>query len=207
MNRFGKRLLILFSLICLSVLISFILYGESLVNKPIEKLTRADTAAGILSAGLLALDVYLPIPSSVVMTLNGKLFGWTGGFWISLIGNLLGGCVAFATGRLIRPWELKGLPPRERAPAEEMLKRNGLWILALSRPIPIMAEAIAITAAAGGMPMRQFLIAILLGSLPLSAAYAAAGAFATDLRAGTISLLGVLVISGVCWKAGRRFAA
>ncbi len=52
---------------------------------------RPAVAGGI--AGLLAVDLLLPVPSSVVMTLAGVLLGFWAGLATSLVGGVVGGAL------------------------------------------------------------------------------------------------------------------
>jgi uncharacterized membrane protein YdjX (TVP38/TMEM64 family) len=82
------RWTVVFLLTVAFILISFALFGNQ-----IEQWTRAfvDSNAGwwttaAVFAGLLALDIFLPVPSSLVSTAAGALLGFWGGVVISWTG-------------------------------------------------------------------------------------------------------------------------
>ena len=74
----------------------------------------------------------------------------------------------------------------------------------VSRPIPILAEAVGIIAGISRMPARKFFPAALLGLLPTAAIYAIAGAYALNLQTGLFVFFAVVALAGVVWLLGRR---
>ena len=74
----------------------------------------------------------------------------------------------------------------------------------VTRPVPILAETVAILAGASSMTWRRLTLASAAGALPGSLIYAIAGATAATLDS-TAAVFGlVLAISGVFWLVGRR---
>ena len=153
----------------------------------------------------LGLDVFLPVPSNVLLTLNGKFFGFTGGALLNLAGCLAGGGVAWYTGRIFKSETTRALSLEELFTAQRMVKKWGLLAVVASRPIPILAEAVAVTAAASGIGPGWFAAGILLGSIPICLVYALAGAYAGQVSAWGISLGAAVLLSLVCWLWARRF--
>jgi uncharacterized membrane protein YdjX (TVP38/TMEM64 family) len=77
--------------------------------------------------------------------------------------------------------------------------------IAVTRPIPILAETVAILAGGSPMTWAQLLLAALAGSLVPSAAYAWAGASAQTFGMQTAIFGGVLAMAALLFVAGRRF--
>ena len=138
------------------------------------------------------------------MTGNGRLFGMAGGSLVSLLGSLAGGLVAFLLGRSGKAMLDRRIASAERARAEAFLNRWGLMALVLSRPLPVLAESVAVVAAAMGMPPGRFALGILAGTLPLALLYAAAGAWAQGWASGFLVFAVVIAISGLFWRYGQR---
>lgn len=159
------------------------------------------------SAGFLALDLVLPTPSSVVMTLNGKLFGTLAGSLINMVGLCAGGALAWCAGRCIQSGLQRFVSDQDRSRAAAKLRSQGIAVLILSRPIPIMAEAIAVTAGASGLSFSRYALGIFCGSLPISILYAYAGSRMTGDSAGLLVFLFVFILSALFWWGGRRFGA
>ena len=178
-----------------------------LLSEPQSRMEEGGLLAALLSTSLLGLDVFLPVPSSVLMTLNGTLFGIGLGVLISLAGCLLSGVVALGAGRSSRPLLRRFAAEEEMQDARRGLQRWGVAALVFTRPLPVLAETTAIAAAAGGMKTGPYLLGIFLGSLPIALLYGIAGSLATDLRTGLWIMVGVSVLSIICWRMGAVYAA
>lgn len=150
----------------------------------------------LTGAGLLAADVLLPIPSSIVGTMLGARLGFGAGFAASFAGMMLGQMAAyFVSRRLLRPTN-DALPT---APT--------LAVVVLSRPVPVLAEAVAMAAGAARLGWAQFLLACAAGNAVYAGALALNGA---RLLPGEPIGLGLLlplllpVAGWLIWRAMRR---
>src|SRR5262245_52721158 len=95
-----RRWLLLLVLTLSAILIPFFLFGERIEGFTAELLASKAgwwTMASAL-AGLLALDIVLPVPSSVVSTAAGALLGFWGGVAASWIGMSAGCAVGYWLG-------------------------------------------------------------------------------------------------------------
>ena len=101
---------------------------------------------GITGMSLLAADVLLPIPSSIIGSLLGARLGFLPGFLCAWLGLVLGNLAGYGAGRLLLARLSPTLP---RTPT--------LLILFVSRPVPVFAEAATFTAGAGRMALAPFL--------------------------------------------------
>jgi uncharacterized membrane protein YdjX (TVP38/TMEM64 family) len=131
-------------------------------------LSAADDNAllfGLTGGGLLAIDVLLPIPSSIVGTLLGARLGFLPGLLWSWTGLMIGNLVGYTTGRMLLARFGERLP---RAPT--------LAALFLSRPVPVFAEAVTFTSGAERMPLGQFVSVCAAGNLIYALALAGNGA-------------------------------
>lgn len=158
---------ILFSL----VLIPFFLFGEQLERwSPV-----ASPTSGVAIAGLLALDIVLPIPSSIVSTASGAMLGLLGGTlanWIGMtagcgVGYWIGTCGAARAERFVGPAHL--------ARAQRLMTRWGLGALIVCRAIPVLAEASVVFAGLVRWPFARFMVSTTLANLVIAAAYAYLG--------------------------------
>lgn len=160
--------------------------------------------AGLVGVALLVVDVALPVPSSGVMMLHGLLFGLWVGAALSLVGSLGAAAVGFAVGRAGNGWIRRLVTPEEHDRAGRLLARYGTLAVVASRPVPMLAETVMILAGASPMPWGRAMLAALAGTVPAALAYAAVGAAAASLQAGTMVFVGVVLIGGVFWWWGRR---
>jgi uncharacterized membrane protein YdjX (TVP38/TMEM64 family) len=180
------------------VLVPFFLF-ETEFNAFAARMTRGDTAVTLASAsifGLLALDVVLPVPSSIVSTAAGVLLGfwwgavvvWTGMTVACLLGYALGSRASSLARRFV------GAPGLERA--EGLVRRYGDWTIVMCRPVPVLAEASVIFAGLVGAPLARFVTLTALSNLGIAAGYAAFGAFSMSVDSFLVAFLGALVIPG-----------
>ena len=141
-------------------------------------------AAALLSVGLLWADVALPIPSTPLLVANGAAFGLLPGALVSLVGGVGATLLAWRLGRLYEARRSAGVSAGaglerarlERTQAERYLTRWGGWAIVLTRPIPILAEAVALLA--GTLPLSACRVALyaLIGHLLPCFGYAYLGA-------------------------------
>ena len=167
----------------------------------------AGPAAAALGVGLLLIDVLLPVPSSVVMVLHGSLFGVVGGTLLSLLGGVGAVAFAFALGRRGGPLLDRLMSPAERALGDALLARWGALAVALTRPVPMVAETVALLAGTSPLTWQKALLAGALGNLPPALVYALTGALGATLADGFWVFGGVLLITGAFYFAARRATA
>jgi uncharacterized membrane protein YdjX (TVP38/TMEM64 family) len=77
-------------------------------------------------------------------------------------------------------------------------------LILVTRPVPILAETVALVAGATGLPLGRALLAGLLGSLPGAVLYAWAGAANLDAPSGLLAFCGVLLLSALGYWLGLR---
>ena len=163
--------------------------------------------AAPVGVGLLVADVVLPVPSSLVMVANGALFGITLGTLLSLAGTLGAGLFGFYLGRRGGPLLDRLVPAKERERANGLLDRWGDVAVVATRPVPILAETVAILAGASPMSWRRMTLATAAGALPCSLLYAVVGATAASLDSTAAAFALVLALAGIFWLIGRRRGA
>jgi uncharacterized membrane protein YdjX (TVP38/TMEM64 family) len=161
--------------------------------------------AGAAAAGLalLTVDAVLPVPASGVMIANGALFGPVGGAVLSVAGSEAAALLAFAIGRRGGGALERAFASGRRGRAAAALRERGALAVVLSRPVPVVAETVAILAGATGMPLRRVAAAAALGSVPPAVAYALAGATAVRSGAAASVFGGVLALTAAFWLADR----
>jgi len=119
----------------------------------------------LTGAGLLAADVLLPVPSSIVGTLLGARLGVAQGFLWTFFGMTVGCAIGYAVGRVSLGRLQAHLPATPT-----------LIAVFLSRPVPIVAEAVAIAAGASGAPFWRYALAAAAGNAVYALVLAANGA-------------------------------
>ena len=154
---------------------------------------------------LLIGDLVLPVPGTVVMSALGLVYGWFWGGVASVVGSALSGAVAYWLCRLFGHRAAVLLAGKEGLEkGEKVFQGNkGGWIVALSRWMPVLPEAVACLAGLTRMSWRTFLISMLSGTIPLGFTFAAIGDLGHD-RPGlalALSALAPVALYGVAaWK-------
>src|SRR6185436_9370770 len=125
--------------------------GVPLLVDPTPWLSHGGVFAAIFGVGLLIADVVLPVPSSLVMVAHGALFGVAMGTFLSLLGSVGAALFGFALGRRGGRVLERLVTPAERARADYLLARWGALAIIVTRPVPLLAETVAIMAGASRM--------------------------------------------------------
>ena len=157
-----------------------------LLTDPVPWLEGGGGAAALLGVGLLIVDVALPVPSSLVMIAHGARFGVLVGTLLSVVGSVGAALLGFAIGRRGGQLLERLVPPEERAQADRLLWRWGALTIIVSRPVPLLAETVAVLAGASPMSWGQAASAAFAGSLPAALVYALTGAIAARFQHGAV---------------------
>jgi len=203
--RRSLRLLLLLALAAVAVpLVPFLACGarlDALVAGWLDPPPAAPVLAA-LEVGVLAADLLLPVPSSMVATLGGAALGVGVGTACAWLGMTAGACCGWWLGRSTAGRALARLTAEDRAALAGQERRLGPLLVVLTRPLPLVAEAAALFAGAAGMPLPRFLAAAGGGNLAIAFAWSLAGALGRDAA----TLQWVLVASLTVPVAGALFA-
>lgn len=172
-----RQLLVIAAVLAVPI-VPFLFFGETLDARITgwlnSRLSPGMVAVGVI--GVLASDILLPVPSSVVSTFAGRVLGFWGGAGASWCGMTAGAMIAFwlvrAFGRPLARW----LSSDEAlARTDALAARWGVWVLVLARPVPVLAEASVLLMGTTRLSWWRFLTAVGLSNLGIAAAYAALG--------------------------------
>jgi len=180
--------------------------GVPLLSDPTPWMKHGGVVAASIGVGLLIADVVLPVPSSIVMVAHGALFGVWWGTMLSLVGSVGAATFGFAIGRRGGALLERVVTPAERARASSILARWGTLAIIITRPVPLLAETVAIMAGASSMSWRTIVVASIAGSLPMSLLYALTGAAVANLQSTALMFGAVLLVAGVFWLVGMIFS-
>src|SRR5437870_3531492 len=200
-----RYLLVMMSMMAFFLGLFFIVeaLGVPLLADPTPWMRHGGVLAAILGVSLLIADVLLPVPSSLVMVAHGALFGVVTGTFLSLLGSMGAALFGFAIGRRGGKLLARIVTAEERARADRMLARWGSLAVALTRPIPLLAETVAIMAGASPLGWGRMALAALVGSLPPALLYALTGASVANLQSTSLMFGVVMLVTGLFWLIGR----
>lgn len=196
----NKRNLLIVAVVLLIPLIPFLIAGpivEPLIETTVANLIqgghRWQTAAAIL--GGLTVDIFLPVPSSVLLTYAGRCFGSVTGAMVGWLGLNLSAAAGFYVSRWI------GQPAVERFSSQDAVakfqllnEKSGSWALVACRPLPILAEASVIFAGLSDMSGRRFWIPVVISNGVIALLYAVLGDFASRHQWFPVAVLGSMVL-------------
>ena len=180
--------------------------GVPLLSDPTPWMKHGGILAATLGVGLLIADVLLPVPSSIVMVAHGALFGVLWGTVLSLIGSVGAAVFGFAIGRRGGRLLERVVTPVERARASSILERWGTLAIIVTRPVPLLAETVAIMAGTSSMSWRAVIVASIAGSLPPALLYALTGAAVANLQNMALMFGIVLLVASAFWLIGMIFS-
>ena len=160
----------------------------------------AGAGSAMAVMALLAIDLFLPVPSSLVMILSGAAFGVFWGAAISLVGSIGGEWLGF---ELVRRYgqrvsaRLVGDDELERLRA--VFERHGAAAVAATRPVPVLMETMSVVAGLSTMRRSTFLIASLAGTAPIVVVYAWAGAMSRELGSLVPAIVILIAVAAAGW--------
>ncbi len=186
-------------------IVPFVWLGESFEAGLLRALCEPSSPGVVMGwvIGLLAADMFLPVPSSAVITYAGGVLGVVAGTVTSWIGLSLGAVGGFGLARLFGESIARRFSESEDIERmSRFTQRHGATALVLTRALPILAEACVLMLGTGRLSWRQFLLPMLVSNLLLSATYAACGAYFQNSNAfpvaiiasGAVPLIAALVI-------------
>lgn len=190
------------------ILVPFALVGASLevwAADLVDALDRRPVIVAVLIASLLAADVFLPVPSSIVSTAAGALLGFVPGTLVSLTGMTAGCLIGYWLGRTGgRTVALSVVGDEELKKLAKAAERYGSWVLVMTRAVPVLAEASTIFAGLSAMRSGRFLAIVILASAGVSAAYAAVGAYAVHVGSFLLAFGGSILVPAVAMAVWPR---
>ena len=190
--------LLWFALIA-AVLVPFFLFEDEF-NALAGRISSGEVSTSVAAlaiGGLLALDVFLPVPSSIVSTAAGVLLGVGMGAAVVWIGMMAGCLVGYFVGVYSAPLARRLVGQDGLARAAELANRHGAWAVVLCRPVPVLAEATVVFAGLVRAPIGRFLFVTAASNLGIAAGYAAIGAFSMRLDSFLMAFVGAIAVPGV----------
>jgi uncharacterized membrane protein YdjX (TVP38/TMEM64 family) len=197
MMRWAGLLVLVAGFVILSKLLLENLLGFRLDPLVTAWLAHAGAGSAVAVVALLAVDIFLPIPSSLIMILSGAAFGVLWGSVFSLVGSIGGEWLGFelvrrygrrASSRLVGDEELERVG--------RLFARHGAAAVAVTRALPIVMETISVAAGLSSMPRRTFLLASLAGTAPIVVVYAYAGAVSRDAGSLVPAIVILIAVAG-----------
>jgi uncharacterized membrane protein YdjX (TVP38/TMEM64 family) len=182
---------------------------ENVLGIPMESLAsrwldHAGLGTATLIVVLLAADVALPIPSSLVMVLSGAAFGVLWGSVVALVGSIAGEWIGFELVRRYGRGVSKGIVGADEFERfSAFFERHGTLAVMLTRPLPVVMETMSLVAGLSTMSRAAFLGASLAGTAPIVVVYAYAGAVSREIDSMVPAIV-ILIAVAACGYAWYR---
>ena len=203
------RLILWFIGISAIVLATWLIWGGSweesfTLQCSVAWLSKAGPWGWAAGIGLLAADLVLPVPGTVVMSALGYVYGVAIGGLVASVGSITAGLLGYGVGRFIgekaaRKW----LGDTDFEKGRLLFARGGGWMVAVSRSLPILPEAISCTAGLVRMPFGRFLVSLICGSLPVGYLFAWIGVAGRETPGW--ALVFSLLAPAVLWLAAKKW--
>src|ERR1044072_2404100 len=177
--------------------------GVPLLVDPTPWMRHGGVLAATLGVGLLIADVLLSVPSSLAMAADGALFGGITGTLLSWLRSMGAALFGFALGRRGGKLLERLVSAEERARANKMLARWRSLAVVVTRPVPLLAETVAIMTGASSLGWGRMALASFAGSLPPALLYALTGAAYANFQSATLMFGAVLLVAGSFFLVGR----
>jgi uncharacterized membrane protein YdjX (TVP38/TMEM64 family) len=200
-----RRTAVLVAIVAGTVILSKLLIedvlGLSLEGRARAWMDGAGAGGAAAVVGLLTADVFLPIPSSLIMILSGAAFGVGWGAVFAFIGSVGGEWLGF---EIVRRYGTR-MASRfigdedEIARLNTLLVRHGAAAVAMTRALPVVMETMSVVAGLSAMSRRSFLVASALGTAPIVVVYAYAGALSRDTGSLVPAVVMLVAVAGCGW--------
>ncbi len=206
--RAFRRLFGVFLALAVVVALPFLIWGdhfEAALGREslVDQLGAYRGTAWIVAIALLASDLVLPIPNTMVIAALGVIYGPLLGGLVAVMGNALSAMIGYGLCRRFgRPIAMRLIGEADMAAGEALFARSGGWMVALSRWLPVLPETISCMAGLARMPLRLFVLALLSGAVPLGFVVAGLGYAGSDRPILTLVLCALLPLP--LWFLVRR---
>lgn len=185
------------------VIVVFITY-ENLEGKFTTALNQVEefkNQFALISFLILAADIVLPVPSSVVMYMNGYVLGIIGGSLVSLVALVVGSTLGYYLGK----FTAMGVKAKKDERAHLFLLKYGAFAILITRGIPILAESICLVCGYNKMPFKQYILLNTIGYIPLCLLYALFGQSGYNQNNFMFSFIASLFVSAAFWFFGKTY--
>lgn len=191
------------------ILVPFALFGTQ-IDSAVAAYFSGDhpgLVASLIIFLLLAVDVVLPIPSSLVATLAGSVSGPVIGAITVCLGltcsNFLGWWLGRHAGRPVFA-KLMGAGRKNTTGSQGNIVT--LAGLVMTRAVPVLAESLVIAAGMQNMRLLPFLMAVVPANLGVGLVYAWFGSIAADTGSFLLVFVASIVLPALVWLGYRLVA-
>lgn len=206
-KSFTMKPIILVLIVMAFILLPFFLFHDridAITTQLLEASGRKPLLVAALLFLLLAADIFLPVPSSLISIGCGFLLGFVGGTIVSFSAMFLACIIGYAVGKSATA-KTKWLDADTRHAMEIFFQRYGHLSIIIARPIPVLAETSVFFAGISKMNFKKFMFLSSLSNLGISLMYAAIGAYAFSINSMMLAFAGALLLPGLALALHKIF--
>ncbi|NQW30513.1 MAG: VTT domain-containing protein [Ignavibacteria bacterium] len=155
------------------IIVIFVIFGsfENSISIYLEELKTNPQQYAVYSLLVLTSDIVLPVPSSIVMYLNGFVLGTAAGTALSFGSLMVSSLIGYYLGKAF------GIKRNSEAhdKSKSLLHTYGPIIVLVTRGIPILSESVCFVCGYNNMPLPRYLMLNAIGFFPICVLYAYLG--------------------------------
>ena len=166
-------------------IVPFLFFGEAFEIE-LQSYLRQDASESdlrLIVVALLSVDIFLPVPSSVISTVSGWRLGWLQGTLATWIGMTIGAIVGYLFALWLGPrfagWFCRG---DDLEGMKVLMRRFGPSVLVMTRAIPVFAEASVLLAGLHQLAFKRFFLSIVISNLMIALIYCSLGDLAAKYQ-------------------------
>lgn len=182
-HPFPIRTAVLFTIVCLLVLVSFLLWAEPIdewIKETIGRTAANKRMVAFLLFAVLSSDIFLPIPSCLVSMMCGLYLGFGAGTFVSFAAMSVSAAVGYLIGLYASDWARKLIGEGDMQALQAIQAKGGAFVLLGLRSVPILAEVSLVFAGLGRYPLRKTIAQVAVGNGLISGFYAWIGAYSRE---------------------------
>ncbi len=193
----------------ISIIIVLLTFGafhtlEDYFSDTLHLLKEYPIQFGIVSFFILASDIILPVPSSIVLYINGYFLGVIAGTIVSLSGLMVGSIIGYYIGKASSTVFIS----ESNQKANQILRRYGPSAIFLTRGIPILSESICFVCGYNKTTLGHYLLLNLIGYFPVCLLHAIFGNMGYESSGVFLLSFGCsIALSVLFWFFGKKILA
>lgn len=183
-----------------ALVVPFAFWGEDIEKlAPEIAMSQEASAAVFLSVvALLASDIALPIPTSIVAYFSGQLLGFLIGATANLAGLTLGCIIGYVLGRSFgRPISERLIGKEDQEKLDMHFAKWGRYSVAVLRGMPVLAEASILLAGVSRVGFAKSMLLAAPANVCLSVLFALAGSEGVGTLSGITIFLAAIIFPGI----------
>ena len=152
-----KRLLSVFFFFCLLILIPYGLFGgyEEQLKVLLESRQHRNIY-WVVSFAVLSSDIFIPVPSSLVMIMNGKVLGFFAGTVLSTVSGLVSSAIGFYLGRKSESFVDRFFSKEQKNASSKLFLKYGMLAVMFSKALPLISEAVSFLSGTTPISFKDF---------------------------------------------------